>query len=82
LFFVAAHEVDVELGDAGLAEAVEFFAVGFDGADEAEAVHDFVGDEAGVIAADFAVVVVVVAAAIADERGEAFGEFLGLVFRD
>jgi len=72
-FFVAGHQVDVELGDADFAKAVEFFAVLFDGADEAEAVDDFVGDEIGVVAADFAVVLIVVLAAVFDERGERGG---------
>ena len=41
-----------------------------DRADQAEAVDDFVGDEIGVVAADFAMVEVVVLAAILDERGQ------------
>lgn len=82
MFFFAAHEVDVELGDAGLAEAVEFFTVSGDGADEAEAVHNFVGDEVGVVAADFAVMVVVVLAAILDEGSERGRKFFRLVLRN
>src|SRR5229473_3691911 len=54
----------------------------FDGADHAEAVDDFVGDEFGVVAADFAVVEVVVLAAVFYERGQGGGQFLGLVFGD
>ena len=80
LFFFAGHEVDVELGDASLAEAIEFLTVGGKGTDEAEAVHDFIGDEIGVVTADFAVVVVVVVAAIFDERSEALGQLFRLVF--
>src|SRR5882762_9294593 len=33
-FFVATHEVDIELGDADLAEAVQFLAMLVDGADD------------------------------------------------
>ncbi len=46
-FFVARHEVDVELGYADLAEAVELLAMLLDGAYHAEAVDYFVGDEGG-----------------------------------
>src|SRR5712692_3822210 len=53
-----------------------------DGADDAEAVDDFVGDEFGVVAADFAVVEIVVLAAVLDERGERGRQFFGLVFGD
>ena len=64
------------------AEGFELFAMLGDGADEAEAVDHFVRDEVGVVAADFAVVEVVVFAAILDERGKAGGEFFGLVLAD
>src|SRR2546427_3171027 len=52
----------------------------FDGADDAEAVDDFVANKFGVVAADFAVVKIVVFAAVFDERGEGGGQFLRLVF--
>ena len=61
-FFVAAHEVDIELCDADFFERVEFFEVGFNRANEAETVDDFIADEIGVVAANFAVVVVIVGA--------------------
>jgi len=77
-FFVATHEVDVELGDANFAEAVELFAVLVDGADDAEAVDDFVADKLGIVAADFAVVEIVILAAVFDERSESRRQFLGL----
>src|SRR2546427_5529103 len=51
----------------------------FDGADDAEAVDDFVANKFGVVAADFAVVKIVVFAAVFDERGEGGGQFFGLV---
>src|SRR5260370_20972820 len=53
-----------------------------DGADDAEAVDDFVADEIGVIAADFAVVKIVILAAIFYERGESWGKFFRLVLGD
>src|SRR5882672_10006809 len=53
-----------------------------DGADHTEAVDDFVGDEIGVVAADFAVVEIVVLAAVFYERGQRRGQLLGLVFGD
>src|SRR5712664_927753 len=53
-----------------------------DGADYAEAIDDFVGDEFGVVAADFAVVEIVVLAAVLHERSKGGGQFFGLVFRD
>src|SRR6266403_1033232 len=77
-----AHQVDVELGYTDFAEAVELFTVVVDGTDHAEAVDDFVGDEFGVVAADFAVVEVVVLATVLYERGERGGQFFGLVFGD
>src|SRR3989454_3136168 len=50
--------------------------------DEAEAVHDFVGDEFGVVAADFAMMLVVVAAAVADVGCESRRQLLRLVAGD
>ncbi len=70
------------MGDADFFERVEFFEVVFDRADEAEAVDDFVADEIGVVAADFAVVMIVVGAFSFDEGRERCGEFFGLVFGD
>ena len=52
------------------------------GAEDREAVHDFVADEIGVVAADFAVVVVVVVAAALDIGGERGRQFLRLVLGD
>src|SRR5260370_2530241 len=79
-FFVAGHQVDVELCDASFAQAVEFLAVLVNGADHAEAVDDFVADELGVGGAHLAVVEIVVLAAVFDERGERGRKLLGLVF--
>src|SRR6266403_4900943 len=81
-FFVARHEVDVELGYADLAEAVELLAMLLDGAYHAEAVDYFVGDEIGVVAADFAVVEIIVRAAVLDERGQRGRKFFRFVLRD
>src|SRR6266705_5355088 len=81
-FFVAAHEINVELGYADFAEAVQFFAMLVDGPDEAEAIDDFVADEIGVVTADFAVVEIVILAAIFYERGQRRGQFFGLVLGD
>src|SRR5260370_40242057 len=53
-----------------------------DGADDAEAVDNFVADEIGVIAADFAVVKIVILAAIFYERGKSWGKFFRLVLGD
>jgi len=69
-FFFAAHQVNVELGDADGTQAVQFLAVCFDGADETEAIHDFIADEIGVVAANFAVVEVVVLAAVLHEGSQ------------
>src|ERR1700756_4433813 len=52
------------------------------GADDAEAVDDFVVDEIGVVAADFAVVEIVVLAAVFYEGGEGGRQFLWLVLGD
>src|SRR6266436_5252467 len=52
-FFLAAHQVDIELRDAHLAQAIQLLAMLLDGADDAEAIDDFVADEIGVVAADF-----------------------------
>src|SRR3989475_6404671 len=54
----------------------------FDGADDAEAVDDFVANKFGVVAADFAVVEIVIFAAVFDERSQRRGQFFGLVFGD
>src|SRR5260370_12576672 len=53
-----------------------------DGADDAEAINDFVSDKFGVVAADFAMVEIVVLTAIFHERGERGRQFLWLVFGD
>src|ERR1700687_122057 len=53
-----------------------------DGADHTEAVDDFVGDEIGVVAADFAVVEIIVLAPVFYKRGQRRGQFFGLVFGD
>src|SRR5207248_9039142 len=45
-------------------------------------VDDFVADKLGVVAADFAVVEIVILAAIFDERSQRRREFFGLVFGD
>src|SRR5216684_7255556 len=53
-----------------------------DGADDAEAVDDFVANKFGVVATDFAVVEIVVFAAVFDKRGECGGKFFRLVLGD
>jgi hypothetical protein len=55
-FFLAAHQVDVELRYANLAQGFEFLAVLLDGAHEAEAVDNFVRNKISIIATDFAMV--------------------------
>ena len=60
-FFVAAHQVDVELVDAESRQFAQAAPVLLDGADDAEAVHDLVRDELRVAAADFGMVAIVVA---------------------
>src|SRR5258708_1282969 len=77
-----AHQVDVELGYTDFAEAVELFTVVVEGTDHAETVDDFVGDELGVVAADFAMVEIVVFATVFYERGQRGGQLFGLVFGD
>src|SRR6266404_4678 len=69
-FFVARHEVDVELGYADLAEAVELLAMLLDGAYHAEAVDYFVGYDFGVFAA------------VLYERGQRGRKFFRFVLRD
>src|SRR5712664_990261 len=69
-FFLTAHQVDVELCYAHFAQGFQFFAVLLDGADEAETVDDFVRHKIGVVAADFAVVQVIVFAASLHIRNE------------
>src|SRR5215469_16974748 len=52
------------------------------GAEDAEAIDDFVANEIGVVAANFAVVVVVVLAAILDVGSQRGRQFLRLIFGD
>src|SRR5712691_9382854 len=54
LLFVAAHQIDVELRHAGAAQRLEFREVRLHRPQQAKAVHDFVGDKRGVVAAHFA----------------------------
>src|SRR6185437_10459112 len=71
-FFVAAHQINVELRHAHRAQSLQFFAMRFDGADQTKAVGDFIGDERRVVAAHFAVMPIIVSSAIAhirDKRG-------------
>src|SRR5215472_2265442 len=51
-------------------------------AEDAEAIDDFVANEIGVVAANFAVVVVVVLAAILDVGSQRSGQLLRLIFGD
>src|SRR6266480_3857357 len=81
-FFVAGHQVDIELGDAHLAQAVELLAMLVDGPDQAETVDDFVADELGVVTADFAVMEIIVLAAVLYKGSQRGGQFFGLVFGD
>jgi hypothetical protein len=81
-FFLAAHQVDIELRDAYLSQAVQLLAMLLDGADDAEAIDDFVAHEIGVVAADFTVVEIVVFTAIFYKGGERRGQFFRLVFGD
>src|SRR5437870_13913872 len=53
-----------------------------DRAKAAEAVNDFVADEIGVVAPDFAVMVIVVPAAILDVGSQGSRQLLRLVFRE
>src|SRR5712692_8402656 len=79
LLFIAAHQINVELGDADLAQNFELLAMFLDGADQTKTVNDFVGDEISVVTADLAMVMVVILAAIADEGRQALGKLFGLV---
>src|SRR5712692_79291 len=80
LLFFAAHEVDIKLGDANGAQGPDFPAVLLDGPDQAEAVNDLIGDKIGVVAANFAVVKIIILAAILHERGQSWRKFFGLIF--
>jgi hypothetical protein len=50
LLFITGHQIDVELGDAGFAKALEFFAVLLDGPDEGRSGPLLVADEIRVVA--------------------------------
>src|SRR4029077_2915578 len=54
-FFIAAHQVDVELRYTGFPQRFELLAMLLDRADQAEAVDDFVAHKIGVVAAHLAV---------------------------
>jgi len=63
-FFLAAHQINVELRNAHFAQRLQLFAVLLDRAYQAEAIDDFVRNEISVVAADFAMMQVVVFPAI------------------
>src|SRR5688500_8737290 len=70
LLLVAVHQVDVELVDARIGQGRELGAVLVDRSDHAEAIDHVVGDKLRVVGADFCVVQVVVALAVADVGGQ------------
>src|SRR5207245_10785080 len=80
--FVAGHEVDVELSDADFAQAVELLAMFLNGTNDAEAVDDLVGNEIGIVTADFTMVEIIVLAAVFHIGREAGRKFLRLVLGD
>src|ERR1700731_5123844 len=80
--FVSGHQIDVELGDPDLAQAVELLAMLVDGAEDAEAVDDFVANELGVVTADFAVMEIIVLAAVLYKGSQRGWQFFRLVFGD
>src|SRR5712671_6335711 len=82
LFLIAAHQIDVELRDADFPQRFQFLTVLFDGADKAKAVDDLIGHKISVVAADFAMVQVVVLTTIFHKRNQRRGQLFRLVFRN
>src|SRR5256885_624320 len=73
---LAAHEIDVELTDADRGELAELFDVLVDLAGDAETIDRFVVDECGIRGPRLGVMLVVIARAISDVRGEVGWESL------
>ena len=69
-FFVAAHQINVELRHADPSKSLKLRAMLLDRADQAESVDDFIGDEIGVVAADFAVMKIIVLTTILHEGSQ------------
>src|SRR5438445_10871237 len=81
-FFLAAHQVNVELGDARVEELLESAPVLFHSPDYAEAIDDLVRYKRGVVASHFRMMMVSVAFAVCDVSGELRLALLGLVTGD
>src|SRR5579864_679161 len=78
--FVAAHQINIELRHAHRAQSLQLFAMRLDRADQTKTVGDFVGDERRVVAAHFAMMQIIVSAAIAHVRDKCGGQFLRFIF--
>src|SRR5206468_7166622 len=81
-FLLAAHQVNVELGDARVKELLESAPVLFHSPDYAEAINNLVRYKRGVVASHFGMMMVIVAFAVFDVSGELRRELLGLVTRN
>ena len=69
LLFIAAHQINVELGNAHIREFAQFVAVSLGRTNQAEAVHDFIRNKVCIVAFDLAMVLVIILAAILHKRG-------------
>src|ERR1700722_9284595 len=82
LLLVAAHQINIELRDTDVGQLLQLLSVRLRRADQAETINHFVRDEIGVVAANLAVMLVIIAAAILHKRRERGRKFFRLVLTD
>src|SRR5271154_3842204 len=82
IFLISAHKINIELSNSRASQRVNLFDVCLGGTEQAEAIRYFIRHEVTVAAVDFAMMKVIVLAAIAYIRGERSGKLLRFVARN
>src|SRR5271155_594875 len=81
IFLTSAHKINIELSNSSTSQRPNLFDVCLGGTEQAEAIRYFIRHEVTVAAVDFAMMKVIVLAAIAYIRGERNRKFLRFVTR-
>jgi len=77
--FFPAHQIDVELSDARLNQSMKLFTMCLDRTDQAKAIHYFIRHKIGVVAADLAMVLVIILPSILNVGSQRRRELFRLV---
>src|ERR1700730_14809728 len=82
IFLISAHKINIELSNSRPSQRAKFFNVRFSRTKQAKAVCHLIRHEVPVAAVDFAMMKIIVLAAIAYIRSQSRREFLRLVARN